>query len=49
MINYSQASAHLAQFTLDEIRDLLELEGVSVSDLNNQQVYETAINCLLDD
>ena len=49
MTNYNQASAYLAQFTLDEIRDLLELEGVSVNELDNQQVYETAIDCLLDD
>lgn len=49
MTNFNQAAAYLSELTIDEIREQLDLAGVSVSELDNQQVYETAIDCLLDD
>ena len=46
----SQAIALLDELTYDEIREQLELAdmSLSVSELDNQQVYQLAIDCLTD-
>lgn len=46
----SQAISLLSQLTNDEIREQLELAdmSLSISELDDQQVYQLAIDCLTD-
>ena len=45
----AQAINTLAELTYDEIREQLDLAGIDgIGELDNQQIYSLAIDCLTD-